>query len=51
VERLGETDFQDRWIYGIRRFRGQQPESQIYRIPIAQDSKPQLLPNVAGAQL
>jgi len=51
IERLGETDFQDRWIYGVRRRRGQEPEIQIYRIPIDEDCEPELLPKVIGAQL
>ena len=51
IERLGETDFQDRWIYGIRRRRDQEPQAQIYRIPIDENSEPELLPEVIGAQL
>jgi len=51
IERLGETDYRDRWIYGIRRRRDQEPQSRVYRIPIAQESEPELLPEVTGAQL
>jgi hypothetical protein len=51
IERLGETDFQDRWLYGSRRFRGQQPEFQVFRIPIEENAEIELLPEVAGAQL
>ncbi len=51
IERLGETDFQDRWIYGIRRRRDQEPQMRVYRIPIAGHAEPELLPEVSGAQL
>ena len=51
VEGLGETDFQDRWLYGRRRFRGQDPEFVVCRIPIQDNSQPETLPEVAGAQL
>jgi WD40-like Beta Propeller Repeat len=51
IEQLGETDFQDRWLYGAARFRGRQPEFRVHRIPVSQDAKPEPLPDVAGAQL
>jgi hypothetical protein len=51
VEGLGETDYQDRWLYGRQRFRGQEPEFRVCRIPIRETSEVELLPEVTGAQL
>ena len=51
IEQLGETDFQDRWIYGVRRFRHQDPELAIYRIRIDGENEPLHLPEVFGSQL
>ena len=51
IERLGETDYQDRWIYGILRTGPQQPEPQVCRIALEEDTKPKLLPDVVGGQL
>jgi len=51
IERLGETDFQDRWIYGASRHRGEQPEFRVCRIPLKENCEPEFLPEVAGAQL
>ena len=50
-ERLGETDFADRWIYAAARHRGESPEFRIHRIPIMENAQPEALPDVQGAQL
>ena len=51
IEMLGETDFEDRWLYGAARFRGQEPEFRPARIPIAEEGEPEPLAEVSGAQL
>jgi hypothetical protein len=50
-EMLGETDFQDRWLYGALRFRKQQPEFQVIRINITGEGGFQRLPEAEGSQL
>ncbi|MBM4086317.1 MAG: hypothetical protein FJ272_16150, partial [Planctomycetes bacterium] len=51
VEVLGETDADDQWLIGCRRFRGQTPEFKTVRIPIKPDAKMEELPGVTGMQL
>ncbi|MHC4400435.1 MAG: hypothetical protein ACYTG0_12230 [Planctomycetota bacterium] len=51
MERLGETDFEDRWLYAAARYRGQEPEFRVVRIPAGEPGEPEPLPDVAGAQL
>lgn len=50
-EALGETDGEDRWLYGALRFRGHTPEFQVIRIAIGARGGHQKLPAVAGSQL
>lgn len=50
-EMLGETDCQDRWLYGALRFRKQDPEYQVIRIDISPQGGYVRLPEVEGAQL
>ena len=50
-EMLGETDCQDRWLYGALRFRGQNPEFQVIRIDISAQGGYARLPEVQGSQL
>ncbi len=50
-EMLGETDGQDRWLYGALRFRGQTPEFQVIRIDISAEGGYERLPEVEGSQL
>ena len=48
IEFLGETDSQDRWLYGNQRFRGQKPELIAVRMAIKENSKPEVLGNGTG---
>jgi len=50
-EMLGETDSQDRWLYGAMRFRGQNPEFQVIRINVSAQGGYVRLPEVQGSQL
>ncbi|MFQ5769927.1 MAG: hypothetical protein ACE5HX_05290 [bacterium] len=42
VQRLRETDFEDRWLYGLQRLA--HGERRAVRIPIKEDSRPEILP-------
>jgi hypothetical protein len=48
IEFLGETDSQDRWLYGNQRFRGDKPEFIAMRMAIKENSKPVVLGNGTG---
>ena len=50
-EMLGETDSEDRWLYGALRFRRQEPEFQVIRIHIRPEGGYDKLPEVQGSQL
>ncbi len=50
VEHLGEPSFDDAWLYGAKRFRGQTPEHVPVRIPIRAGAVAEDLPEVFGAQ-
>jgi hypothetical protein len=50
-ELLGETDCNDRWLYGALRFRGQDPEFQVIRMNISAEGGYTKLPAVQGGQL
>ncbi len=47
VRTLKETDYRDRWLYGIQRL--ENGSRKAVRIPIEQDSKPEILPGDWGA--
>jgi hypothetical protein len=51
VENLGETSFDDRWLYGAKRFRGQNPEYVTVRIPLQPGAVTEELRLAVGAQL
>jgi hypothetical protein len=51
VEVLGETDADDQWLYGARRFRGETREYRTVRISIRPDARVEDLPDVTGLQL
>lgn len=50
VELLGSTSFDDRWLYGAKRFRDQVPETVAVRIPIRSGAVGEELPEVRGSQ-
>lgn len=50
VESLGETDVQDRWIYGAKRYRGQQPEFRLVRVDLRTSDRVEPLPEATGSQ-
>lgn len=51
VPGLGNTDYQDRWLYGYVTYgRDANPPRQAYRIPIRPDSRPEKLDGLHGAQ-
>ena len=39
IESPAGTDFEDRWLYGTQRFRGQKPQFVAVRVPIRPNSK------------
>jgi hypothetical protein len=51
VEMLGETTFDDRWLLGAKRFRGQNPEFVTVRIGIGPKPVVEEMRQVVGAQL
>lgn len=49
AESLGETTFDDRWLIGAQRFRGQTPEFRAVRIKLPEGGM-EPLPDVTGSQ-
>jgi len=51
VEGLGGTGYKDEWLYGARRFRGQDPQYRSLRMRTDVPDTFEDLPNVIGAQM
>lgn len=51
IEMLGETTFDDQWLLGAKRFRGQDPEFVTVRIGIRPKPVVEKLRQTVGAQL